>query len=368
MNVRRRWVILNYPVVTSRGGDNSGGHEHLLGNLQVYAELGFRVLCLCRLSWPLVDRLAGAVVLNIVPGTAVPVSAPGSKRQNAPTGSLSWKSWLLRAARQAVLLGLFWLLTTILRPAVIHQRANRRFLPPVRCRDSLHLIELNDEYLPTTPCDGYLSVNQRGDLTAPQLAWPWPVPAAGQFELDRFTSRLRRIADGAETLHILLFGAGGVPQAKDVRHFARRHIWFAGKQIILHVYGGETAEPGEDGIMQYGWLDVAALPVDRFHAAIIFYDPSVYDDTRLAMGSPTKLWKYIDWSLPVFTNRVIISDQFLGGFDLDGRVLAETEAAANFGCHLLQLRKTTSVKVYASELGGFLSRSSLPDERSHDRS
>ncbi len=53
------WVVLVYPVVTSRGTDNSGGYAHLVGNIQVYRALGLKSLCICRLSWPLIDRLDG---------------------------------------------------------------------------------------------------------------------------------------------------------------------------------------------------------------------------------------------------------------------------------------------------------------------
>ncbi len=353
------WVLLNYPVVTSRSRDNAGGFDHLLGNLQVYRQLGFKVLCICRWSPRLIDRLDGAVVLNIVPGAAVPVPpAEGSIYAAAPDRRCTPRSPGWRMAARAVRNGLLALVGTglqcVLRPRLLHQRANLRFMVSPRDRNALHLIELNDEFVPAERCDAYLTVVPRPALDGSQFAWRWPVSVVAPFDSRRFLQRLSTLANPTRRLKVLLFGIGGTTAPRDIHEFIQRHPWFQNRDFDLHVYGGDSRAAPVAGVIQHGWSDARALPANEFDAALLYYDASVYDDERLRLGSPTKLWKYIDWSLPVFCNREQVSKQFLGQFDCTDQVLYHEALARQFAEHLQSLRCQTLPDTYARELAAFL--------------
>lgn len=357
------WVLLNYPVVTSRSRDNAGGFDHLVGNLQVYRHLGFKVLCICRWSPRLVDRLEGALVLNIVPGAAVP--APSVHTASSAAGRqrpLGWRAAAL-ALRNGVLALVGTALQCLLRPRLLHQRANLRFTLPPRGRHTMHLIELNDEFVPAGRCDAYLSVARRPALEQPQFVWRWPVPEVARFDSRRFLQRLATLAKPPRRLQVLLFGIGGTTAPQTIREFIAAHPWFRGCVFDLHVFGGNARATTVDGIVQHGWCDARQLPAQDFDAAVLYYDEKVYDDDRLRLGSPTKLWKYIDWSLPVFCNRPHVSHQFLGQFDGSAQVLHDDGRARQFAEHLQALRRQTLPGTYAQELAAFLKGLSCREPR-----
>jgi hypothetical protein len=345
----RRWVILNYPVVTSRGTDNSGGFAHLVGNIQVYRALGLEILCLCRFCWPLVDRLDGALCLNIVPGAALPHQHSAGPTAAAPAGS-----GIARRLRDTMMQVLLDFLVLLLRPRLLHERANLRFMARRR-GNFIHLIELNDAFVPKQPCDGYLTVHERQGLNAPQFPAPWPVPETSAFNRDGFLARLRNLQHGRGT--VLLFGAGGIANFRAASDFLGQHPWFRGAKPVLHVYGATGQD--EEGLVFHGWQDESGIDASIFNVGLLYYEPSVYDDARLTLGSPTKLSKYYDWSLPVLSNRAVISDRFLGGFDRDRSVLECPENASRFADLLTATRNRTSIAAYASQLADFLGRHGL---------
>ncbi len=350
------WVVLNYPVVTSRSRDNAGGYDHLIGNIQTYRYLGFKVLCICRWSPRLVDLLEGALVLNIVPGAAVPaLPAP-----SAATGTVSmlrlapfWRR-LAQAARAGALTLLGAGLQRLLRPRLLHQRANLRLMFESHGHGVTHLVELNDEYVPPSTCDAYLTVAPRPTLAAPQFVWRWPVPEVGRFESARFQQRLASLAQPQHRLKVLLFGIGGTTSPQAIRRFIGGHPWFDQADFDLHVFGGDIGAPAVDGVVQHGWCDPAQMDTLDFDAAVLYYDPHVYDDDRLRLGSPTKLWKYIDWSLPVFCNRPHVSEYFLGRFDAGRDVLNDPAQGQSYAAHLQSLRRDTLPVTYAEGMAGFL--------------
>ncbi len=330
----------------------------MIGNLQVYRHLGYRVVCICRWSPRLIDWLEGALVLNIVPGAAMPALPTSPVADQPAVDKLATYLTALRRLAQAVratalaLLGagLQWLL----RPRLLHQRANLRLMLTLRDQSATHLVELNDEYVPAAPCDAYLTVASRPVLPVPQFVWRWPVPEVAQFNMQRFLQRLAGLAQPARQLKLLLFGIGGTTAPQAIRQFIASHPWFQGNGFELHIYGGAAAEPAADGVIQHEWCDPVLLGEQDFDAAVLFYDPQVYDDERLRLGSPTKLWKYIDWSLPVFCNRPLISAHFLGGFDTDRSVLNDACSARQFAEHLQALRRHTLPVYYADGLAAFL--------------
>ena len=351
-------VLLNYPVVTSRSRDNAGGYDHLIGNLQVYRHLGYKVVCICRWSPRLIDRLEGALVLNIVPGAAVPAlpAAPVAGPAAVALHALRRAVWrgLAQAVRATALSLLGAGLQRLLRPQVLHQRANLRLILTPRDATATHLVELNDEFVPAAPCDGYLTVAPRPALTAPQFVWRWPVPEVARFDIHRFLQRLSNLARPVRPLKMLLFGIGGTTAPQTIREFIATHPWFQGVGFELHIYGGATGAPAVEGVVQHGWCDPARLDARDYDTAVLYYDPLVYDDARLRLGSPTKLWKYIDWSLPVFCNRRHVSEHFLGGFDSDRQVLNDAGQARRYAKHLQTLRRHTLPATYADGLAAFL--------------
>jgi hypothetical protein len=345
------WVLLNYPVVTSRSRDNAGGYDHLLGNIQAYRHLGFKVLCICRWSPRLVDRLEGALVLNIVPGAAVPAPATSAVAKLRPMPV--WRR-LAQAARASALALLGAGLQRLLRPQLLHQRANLRLMFAPHVHGVTHLVELNDEYVPPGPCDACLTVAPRPTLAAPQFVWRWPVPEVARFDPARFQQRLASLARPDHSLKVLLFGIGGTTVSQAIRRFIGGHPWFDQAAFELHVYGGDAGAPAVDGVVQHGWCDPALLDTRDFDAAVLYYDPQVYDDDRLRLGSPTKLWKYIDWSLPVFCNRPYVSEHFLVRFDASREVLDDPSQGKRYAAHLQALRRDTLPVTYAEGLAGFL--------------
>ena len=363
------WVIINYPVVTSRGQDNSGGREHLIGNIQVYQLLGFRVICLCRLSWPLVDKLSGAVCLNVIPGSAIPKTHEDRIHSNViDTNQDKFRircHVLLRCLRRRVFDAIYRVLRLFLSPIVVHQRANQRFMGSEECLGSaVHLVELNDLFIPDILCQGYLTVAYRVDLELPQLVSPWPVPSSGMFEYGKFESRLDQIAGGHQTINVLLFGYGGVESETEVHEFLSNHVWFRSKSIILHIYGAsKELLDGDDRIVTHKWMNENLLPKEMFQAGVIYYSNSTYDDDRLQLGSPTKLYKYIDWSLPIVSNRPIISRRYLGGFDQNEGVLKCESTRRDYADLLMELRNNASVEIYASRIQDFVGRVGMPAKR-----
>jgi hypothetical protein len=357
-----RWVIINYPVVTSSGNDNTGGHEHLIGNIQAYRLLGYNTLCLCRISWPLISNLEGATCLNIVPGLAMPESGcdvPQSPDKNSKRKNFVLQvSKLVRSIRFGVLNIVYKGLITALSPAIIHQRANLRFMPSVEFyRKAIHLIELNDEFIPDIRCNGYLTIATRPAINLPQLVNPWPVPSCERFDFDQFSHKLDMIAQGQSTINILLFGIGGIESEEQVYEYLANHIWFRSKPIALHIYG--AAQDGtqcDSRIVVKRRQSENSLPVDFYHAGIVFYSTRMYDDARLKLGSPTKLYKYIDWSLPILANRALISKTYLGNFDHSESVLECTTARRSFATFLTEFRNNAAVDVYAARLKDFIDR------------
>ena len=353
----RHWVIINYPVVTSRGKDNSGGHSHLRGNIQVYRQLGFRVLCLCRWSLRLVDILDGAICLNIVPGTATPaLTRTANQSATLKPKCASWthgiRRWLLTRIHGA--------LSVILSPMIVHERANLRSMYEGR-GNWVHLIELNDEYVPPVRADGYLVVSSYEGLDAPQFAAPWPVIRVAQFDAAAFQRRLERISTDGQTIRVMLFGTGGAGDLVRVREFLTGHSWFRGKSITLDVFGAvDAAESRYAGINVHPWADEAKLSPRPFDAGILYYAKDIYDDGRLKVGSPTKLSRYVDWSLPAISNRPVMSREFLGEFDTDTRVLNDAAQGRAYADFLLRVRERTSVEHYASQFRDFLSHFGLP--------
>lgn len=330
----------------------------MIGNLQVYRQLGYRVVCICRWSPRLIDLLEGALVLNIVPGSALPApQALPAFEQATLAASVSRPAssrWLAKFLRAKALAFLGAGLQLLLRPRLLHQRANQRLM--LRSCDSAatHIIELNDEYVPDLPCDGYLSVDPRPALTVPQFVSRWPVPEVAQFDEPRFLQRLACLARPARRLNVLLFGIGGTITPLAVHRFIASHAWFLGAEFDLHIYGGTASVQEIDGVVQHSWSDPDRLDVHNFDAAVLYYEPLVYDDGRLRLGSPTKLWKYVDWSLPVFCNRSYVSEHFLGNFDTNREVLIDKNCARMYAKYLLERRCKTLPVTYANSLAAFL--------------
>ncbi len=350
------WVLLNYPVVTSRSRDNAGGYDHLIGNIQTYRHLGFKVLCICRWSPRLVDLLEGALVLNIVPGAAVPalskeISANATMAK--PRTPLLWRRLTL-AARAGALTLLGVVLKLLPRPRLLHQRANKRFMYKNSDQVTIHLVELNDEFVPLDLCDGYLTVTPRPELSLPQLVSRWPVHGVSVIDKPLFLKRLAMLAKPSRRLNVMLFGVGGTTSTQMIRKFIEGHPWFREASFDLHIFGGYSASINSGGVVEHGWHDLKHVSAQDFDAAVLFYDEGIYDDERLRLGSPTKLWKYIDWSLPVFSNRQYISHQFLGRFDCSNKVLHDYELGCQYANYLERLRRETIPSVYAEKLAKFI--------------
>ena len=360
---KARWVLLNYPVITSRSRDNAGGYDHLVGNLQVYRHMGFKVVCICRWAPNLIDRFEGAWILNIVPGAAVP-KTPSSVCADqvgvSPTSQLpeAWR-WIAQGLRGVVLTLLCAGLQRLLRPCLLHQRANLRLMISPSDNEIAHLVELNDEYVPQAVCDAYLTVVPRPSLPVAQFIWRWPVPEVASFDAQLFQQRLIELAQPSRRIKVVLFGIGGTTSLKVIHRFIAEHSWFQGVDFELHVYGGHGNSSFVEGVVHHNWCEPAQFDSQNYDAGVLYYDPLVYDDKRLSLGSPTKLWKYIDWSLPVFSNRSFVSKHFLGCFDENRNVLLSKDLAQKYADHLQALRRETLPITYADQMFGFLQKNFL---------
>jgi len=223
------------------------------------------------------------------------------------------------------------------------------FQPEVRC----HLIELNDQYVSSMPCDGYLTAVTYPELGSSQLVAPWPVPRWRSFDQTRVELHIENIRD-KQSVKIMLFGTGGAGPPAEIYAYLKTHPWFAQKEIILHIYGEDTRDSSLLGVVNNGWTDEANIDPDEFDAGLLYYAADIYPDDRICLGSPTKLSKYIDWSLPTLSNRSVFSDRFLGGLDHDARVLSDRQCMQAFANVLLDTRRKTSVEEYASQLDSFI--------------
>jgi hypothetical protein len=344
------WVLHIYPVVTSRGTDNTGGVEHLRGNMEAYRSIGLKSVVLSRLSWPFISRDRHGIWFNLVPGTATPATP---RPEGAAGGGSGWRRYAA-AIRRSAIHTLVRSIIGVLRIRVVHQRANSRFMlgrVPARC---LHFIELNDEFLPSVHCDGYLTVVSRPDLGQRQLCHPWPVPERGRFDPDRFIRCFRRLMS-VDAPRLLLLGSGGTPSLRPVLEFIQGHPWIAGRQFSLHAFGDFHDVPQDPRLHWRKWVDGAGLEASNFDAALVYYDQVAYSDQRLSLGFPTKLAAYIDCSLPVFSNRAIISGPVLGGFDIRCSVESPQSQLEEFAGHLQALRAKTLPEQYGKLLADFAS-------------
>jgi hypothetical protein len=344
---RKANVVLVYPVVTSLGRDNTGGYEHLAGNIEAYRTIGLRAIVLCRLAWPLVYIGNGCLLLNIVPGTSRP--PPSSPDGGPPVRGRS----MLATLRARVLGALSAVIMRCARPAILHQRANARFMIRAAPQGCLHIIELNDEFLPAQSCDGYLVVAAREGLTRPQLCLPWPVCRRGRFDPRRLAANLEVVAGSGE-LRVVLLGSGGISSLRPVLQFVANHPWITGRSFSLHAYGEFQDVPDDSRVHWQKWISADTLDASRFHAALIYYDASEYSEERLRVGFPTKLATYIDWSLPILSNRAYISRDILGGFDLDAAVLEDAHRVVQYAERLMDVRSMTLPGQYGRSLAGFI--------------
>jgi len=256
-------------------------------------------------------------------------------------------------ARRLLLQLVSYCIVTLIRPIIFHQRANKRFMIESLPKKCVHLIELNDEFIPQQQCDGYLSVIERPDLRHPQLCLPWPVRRRGVFDTARFAENVKRLASAPE-VDILLLGSGGTRSLPPILDFIANHPWTRGRSFRLHAYGEFEDVPGDSRIRLEKWVDTDCLDSSRFHAAMIYYDPAAYSDQRLQVGYPTKLATYVDWSLPVFSNRSNISGEMLGGFDLDAGTLEDPLHVVEYARHLEAIRSRTLPERYGRRLAAFI--------------
>lgn len=352
---RNRWVVIIYPVVTSQGLDNSGGHAHLRANVQVYKSLGYRVFCIARFSTRFLGRIEGEPCLNIVPGNATPAQrerAPSAASISAPAGLRQ----LARNARQLVVECVCRAVLGLLRPRVVHQRANLRFMFESSLAGAQSLVELNDEFVPEVRCDGYLTTVARPQLSAPQFVRPWPVVSKARFRLDTFLQRLDNVVSGESEIRILLYGLGGITSVGAIVAFLDNHPWLRGRRWSLWAFGVNALRGvNDDRVQVCGWTGEDQIKADRYDLGLVFYSEDGYSDERLALGCPTKLWKYIDWSLPVISNRSIVSSRYLGNFDIAVKTLFDQSTKQQYAQRLESIRNDADVPAYASELASFLS-------------
>jgi hypothetical protein len=127
-----------------------------------------------------------------------------------------------------------------------------------------------------------------------------------------------------------------------------------GRKLRLHAFGEFDEVPDDPRVHMQKWADAGTLDSSRFHAALIYYDPATYSDQRLKVGYPTKLATYVDWSLPIFSNRAYISREMLAGFDLDAAVLNDPQRMVAYAKHLEDVRSRTLPERYAGLLAAFI--------------
>ena len=347
-------AIIIYPVVSSRGRDNTGGYDHFYSNLIAYRVAGIKCIAICRLAWPLVDVLNHVVVFNVIPGR----SNPSTKQEDVSGGdgnvlveSIASILALVGKCRTFLVRIFLFLCVLIYQPLIIHQRANKRFLSDIQLANGVSIIELNDKFVPDFVPDLYLSVERRSDLHAPQFVSPWPVSAVAEFDQIALEKRLFEIESGNRIVNVLLFGVGGISNYADIGHFVQDHIWFSDKRAVLHVFGEtDFSDDGADNVIFHGHIGAKALDASKFDVGLLYYDTHVYDEDRIRLGSPTKFFKYVDWSLPVITNNDFYSTSLMGGFDKTKEIFYDSKLRDSYIEFLRRSRNTTSVESYGFDL------------------
>jgi len=345
--------LVNYPTVSPDDTTNSGGLSHLLANLDVLGRLGFKCVVIARLSWPIISFSGSVCWLSIVPGRANP-RADTTAMAGAPPRPRPFET-LLNGVRRVALAAVSSLAVRIIKPQLIIERANGRFhlkrTAPVR--RAVHLVEINDEFIPDGRYDGALTAIEYRGLPFPQLAAPWPVQSVGTFDFALLSARFDALQQAGTAIDVLLLGTGGIKALDEVMPFLEGHPWLVDRPIRLHVMGN-AQEAHDHRILLHGHVRTDQIDASCFHCALVFYSESTYSDARLALGSPTKIFNYIDYSLPIITNRDLIRQRYLGNIDCRMLESMDKNDVMCWANHMTTLRSMASVTGYSNSFLSFI--------------
>lgn len=323
----KKLAVLIYPIPINTNSFSSGGVSHCLSNSVVYSLLGYRIFVVCSFQYPLVSITNNTIYLHLLP-VFRPISSishtSSDIKSNFHIGKFLFP--LLRpplnALRRFYINLVIYLILYILRPSVVHQRANMVYLLPKKPRFvSKLLLEINDEYCPSCATDIIVSVPNLSTLypyPINHLSLDWPVMQYNICEYILLKNNLCRLQSNYNSSVNFLY-LGYMPISEH-SHF---HRWLLSIGRILSksnsffmsvdVYSGycQTVELSSANVsitVQYlNFIPLESFNNTNYHAGLIFYSSERYSDDRLSFASPTKLSNYIDLSLPFISNRKQLS-------------------------------------------------------------
>ena len=347
---RNKTVIIVYPIVSSHGKDNLGGFSHLLANIEVYKNLGFKVICLTRSTNIVFENKKGVWFFNVVLGKKNPNIESSTKTpQQSFLKVLVYKFFAKFRNLLANLIAntLIYFFT----PAIIHQRANSRFMLIPKSSRAIYLTEFNDAFENNLDCDGYLSISERPNIHRPALINPWPVIGNATKNLGVYKSRIMDLSC-CEHVNVVLYGDGGIVDFLEIQHFVANHKWLRGRPFTLHVYGPNVPD-FENVVFHPPIKDLSDSP-NIYDLGLIFYSKKIYGENRIRQGSPTKFYKYVDAQIPIFSNREYISKHFLNCADSSTDIFKDKNILQSYVQNLVVKRNEASVPVYAKKLNALI--------------
>jgi len=350
MNWHNKTVIIVYPIVSSLGKDNLGGFSHLLANIEVYKSLGFKVICLTRSANIIFENKQGVWFFNVILGKKNPNMKASTKMLRQPFLKVllykffaKFRNFLSNLIAKTLIL--------FVTPAIVHQRANSRFMLVPKSNGAIYLTEFNDAFENNLDCDGYLSISERPNIHRPALINPWPVIGNTMQNLDMYKSKIMDFYF-CEHVNVVLYGDGGIVDFLEIQHFVANHKWLRGRPFTLHVYGPNI--PDFDNIVFHPPIKDLSYSLHTYDLGLIFYSKKIYGENRIRQGSPTKFYKYVDAQIPIFSNREYISKHYLKCADSSTDIFNDKNILQSYVQNLVVKRNEASVPVYAKKLNALI--------------
>ncbi|MDB9812003.1 hypothetical protein OAC13_01645 [bacterium] len=342
----QHFVLIVYPIVSSLGRDNLGGFSHLLANIEVYKNLGFKVICLTRSANIIFENKNGIWFFNVIPGKKNPnIKSPTILPGQSFLKVLTYKAFI--KIRNSLLNLIANTLILFFTPTIVHQRANSRFMLEPKSTGAIYLTEFNDSFENNLDCDGYLSILERPNIHRPALINPWPVIGNTTQNLDAYKSKIMDFCR-CEHVNVVLYGDGGIVDYLEIQQFVENHKWLRGRPFTLHVYGPNV--PDFDNVEFHPPIEELSCSLNTYDIGLIFYSKKIYGEDRIRQGSPTKFYKYVDAQLPIFSNREYISKHYLNCADSSTDIFNDENILQSYINNLAAKRNEASIPVYAKKL------------------
>lgn len=380
MNIKKflnkNWLLLIYPIGLNKKHSAGGGYEHYLANKEIYKGLNYKILLIDTLCWPFISFKSDILKINCIPffkNTSFDDKFFLDQKKFLNSNKNYYKFYNLiflqfRNIRGLLLKTFIKIIIYILKPKVVHQRSNMRFM--LKKSNSYFLItELNDNFNIVPDSDLILTVdkiNIPDNYLGKSLVNPWPVISykkrLNYQKLDRKMFYIRKNNQMINILHLGDFGS----KDEILRCFNWLRTIFHKfpflKNINLITYG--SYENNFNIKVNHQNYKFKALPFinpnnlnsNNINLGLIYYSKEKYTEDRIRTGFPTKLSLYIDLSLPVIINRSnILKKTNLIDISVDilSSNLISTDSLYN---SYFKIRKITSVQNYSKILDEFLNK------------